>query len=80
MISSCMKISHIHLAGATMGIYVQTTNLILVACLEDFTTPVSEPPTVDAMILDGAEVVHQLDPRTARTFSDYADTVFIPTQ
>ena len=35
----------------------------LVDCLED---------------LDGAEVVHQLDPRTARTVSDYADTVVQP--
>ena len=50
----------------------------LVDCLEDFTTPVPDPPAVDAIILDGAAVVHLLDPRTARTFKDYADTVFLP--
>ena len=49
-----------------------------VACLEDFTTPgpVSDPPTVDAIISDCPAVVHLLDPRTARTSSDYADRVF----
>ena len=33
-------------------------------------------PNVDAIILDGAAVVHMLHPGTARTFQDYADTVF----
>ena len=50
----------------------------IVACLEDFTTPVSDPPTVDAIISDCPAVVHLLDPRTARTFSDYAERVFQP--
>ena len=49
----------------------------LVACFGDFTTPVSDPPSVDTIILDGAAVVHLLDPRTAHTFSDYTDTVYI---
>ena len=35
----------------------------------------SDPPAVDTIILDGAAVVHLLDPRTAQTFSDYTDTV-----
>ena len=48
------------------------------ACLEDFTTPVFDPPTVDAIISDCPAVVHLLDPRTARTFSDYAGRVFQP--
>ena len=47
-------------------------------CLEDFTTPVSDPPTVDAIISDSPAVVHLLYPRTARTFSDYADRAFQP--
>ena len=38
----------------------------------------SDPPAVDAIILDGPAVVHLLDPRTARTFSDYADTFIMP--
>ena len=50
----------------------------LVACLDDFTTPVSDPPAVDTIILDGAAVVHLLDPRIAQTFSDYTDTVTMP--
>ena len=50
----------------------------LVACLDDFTTPVSDPPAVETIILDGAAVVHLLDPRTAQAFSDYTDTVTMP--
>ena len=52
----------------------------LVACLDDFTTPVSvsDPPAVDTIILDGAAVVHLLDPRTAQTVSDYTDTITMP--
>ena len=50
----------------------------LVACFDDFTTYVSDPPAVDTIILDGAAVVHLLDPRTAQTFSDYTDTVTMP--
>ena len=46
--------------------------------MDDFTTPVSDPPAVDTIILDGAAVVHLLDPRTAQTFSDYTDTVTMP--
>ena len=48
------------------------------ACFDDFTTPVSDPPAVDTIILDGAAVVHLLDPRTAQTFSDYTYTVTMP--
>ena len=50
----------------------------LVACLDDFTTPVSDPPAVDTLILDGAAVVHLLDPRTPQTVSNYTDTVTMP--
>ena len=50
----------------------------LVACFDYFTTPLSDPPAVDTIILDGAAVVHLLDPRTAQTFSDYTDTVTMP--
>ena len=35
----------------------------------------SDPPAVDTIILDGAAVVHLLDPRTTQTFSDYTDTI-----
>ena len=48
------------------------------ACLDDFTTTVSDPPAVNTIILDGAAVVNLLDQRTAQTFSDYTDTITIP--
>ena len=35
-------------------------------------------PEVDAIILDGAVVVHMLHPATAKTFQEYADFVFGP--
>ena len=38
----------------------------------------SDSPTVDVIISDCPAVVHLLDPRTARTFSDYAGRVFQP--
>ena len=38
----------------------------------------TDPPVVDTILLDGAAVVHLLDPRTAQTFSDYTDTVTMP--
>ena len=50
----------------------------LVVCLDDFTTPVSDPPAMDTIILDCAAVVHLLDPRTAQAFSDYTYTVTMP--
>ena len=50
----------------------------LVACLDDFTIPVSDPSAVDTIILDGAAVVPLLDQRTAQTFSDYTDIVTMP--
>ncbi len=50
----------------------------LVACFDDFTTPVSDPPAVDTIILNGASVVQLLDPRTPQTFNDYTDTVTMP--
>ena len=55
------------------------TKTDLVACLDDFNTPVSDPPAVDTIIiLDGGAVVQLLDPRTAQTFNDYTDTVTMP--
>jgi len=35
-------------------------------------------PAVDAVFLDGACVVQMLNPGTAKTFQDYADSVFMP--
>ena len=33
---------------------------------------------VDAIILDGSAIVQMLNPRTSKTFQEYADTVFAP--
>ena len=47
--------------------------------MDDFTTPASDPPAVDTIIiLDGGAVVQLLDPRTPQTFNDYTDTVTMP--
>ena len=35
-------------------------------------------PHVDAMILDGAAMVHMIKPGAAKTFRAYAENVFIP--
>ena len=45
-------------------------------CLELCEKQLLHVPNVDAIILDGATVVHMLHPGTARTIQDYADTVF----
>ena len=50
----------------------------LVKCLENLGTSVSDSPSVDAVICDGAAVVHLLHPRTAQTFNEYASTIFLP--
>ena len=77
MISSCMKSFH-RQSLSDHGNLRANNKCDLVACFDDFTTPVSDPPAVDTIILDGAAVVHLLDPRTPQTFSDYTDTVTMP--
>ena len=47
-------------------------------CLEGHAEPQSEAPTVTAVVLDGAVIVHMLKPGTAKTFEEYAQQVFIP--
>ena len=48
----------------------------LLHCIELCEKQLLQAPNVDAIILDGAAVVHMLHPGTARAFQDYADTVF----
>ena len=51
----------------------------LVQCLEALQSKKPNgPPTVESMVLDGAVAVQMLNPRTARTFQEYFDTVFMP--
>ena len=44
----------------------------LLVCLEGHAEPLSEAPTVTAVVLDGAVIVQMLKPGTAKTFEEYA--------
>ena len=48
----------------------------LVKCMEKTSRPTAESPEVEVAILDGAVVVQMVSPGTARTFEEYADSVF----
>ena len=55
----------------------------LLKCLEPLAPRPQTSPEVDAKILDGAALVHMLEPKHAatvvtKTFQDYADIVFMP--
>ena len=69
---------------ATNGIMNTTTKSDLIECLESITPALESPPTIDVKILDGACLVHTLDPKynrtqkTVKTFKDFSDIMFIP--
>ena len=46
--------------------------------LEQLVEPKSHPPQVSSVILNGAAVVHMLNPGQSKTFLDYATDVFVP--
>ena len=51
----------------------------LICCLvEDESGIATERPSVDAVILDGAAVVHLLKPVGLKTFAEYSSEVFSP--
>ncbi|CAB3979534.1 Hypothetical predicted protein [Paramuricea clavata] len=50
----------------------------LIKCLPNTTPQSPKQPEADVVILDGAVIVQMLQPRTARTFIEYATTVFAP--
>ena len=50
----------------------------LVQCLQGTTEASAESPQVDVKVFDGAVVVQMLHPKTARTFQEYTQTVFLP--
>lgn len=54
------------------------TKTDLLHCIMIDNTDSQPAPVVDAVFLDGAAVVQMLNPSTAKTFQDYADTVFVP--
>jgi hypothetical protein len=50
----------------------------LLHCIESVETDSPATHVVDAVFLDGAAVVQMLSTGTAKTFQDYADSVFVP--
>ena len=57
----------------------QTTKSDLMECIESLSTQPEDIPSIDVIIVDGAGLVHILDPRkakvTVKTFQDYAQLV-----
>ncbi len=49
----------------------------LVHCLETLVDAEEDTPEVEALLLDGAAVVHMLKPGAAKTFQSYAHDVFV---
>lgn len=55
-----------------------TNKAALLTCLETDTTTTRNAPSVEVKMFDGAAIVQMLQPKTARTFQDYAEQVFVP--
>ena len=53
------------------------SNVDILPCLEVKTAPSVASPLADATFLDGAAVVHMLNPGIAKTFLDYVEQVFL---
>ena len=66
-------------ALANLGELNGGSNSDLICCLEEIkNSVVASKPNVDAVILDGAAVVHMLKPGGCTFFTDYSATVFCP--
>src|SRR6218665_425874 len=50
----------------------------LLSCLSNVCQPMLTSPCVDALVIDGAAIVNMLQPKSAGTFADYANLIFIP--
>jgi hypothetical protein len=50
----------------------------LLLCLQGIKECTDEAPKVDAKILDGAVLVQMMPPKTATTFQEYSEDVFLP--
>ena len=50
----------------------------LLSCLETLSEPTSVVPPTSCIVLDGAVIIQMLKPATAKTFSEYAQRVFVP--
>ena len=67
---------------ASNGVMHRTTKSDLMPNLESLAAQPTFPPRVDVKLVDGAALVHILDPKkstaTVNTFKDYANFVFLP--
>ena len=67
---------------ASNGIMHHTSKSDLLECLESLVPQPESIPKVDVKIIDGAALVHMLDPHKSsqpiRTFKDYSQLVFLP--
>ena len=67
---------------ASNGIIHHTSKSDLLECLEPLAPQPESIPKVDVRIIDGAALVHMLDPHKSsipiRTFRDYSQLVFLP--
>ena len=50
----------------------------LLSCLEKICPAQAEMPNVDALLLDGAEILHMQKPGASKTFQEYSQYVFLP--
>ena len=71
--NQCYPPSLSHFGSLRMGNKAQ-----LLPCLEDLAVSQADKPTVDALIMDGAAIVHMIPPRNCSTFAAYARNVFLP--
>ena len=69
---------------ASNGIMNTTSKSDLIGCFQNVVPFEETMPTVDAKVVDGAELIQTLDPKKSishalvNTFQDYADHIFIP--
>ena len=61
-----------------MGQQRQGTKSDLLDCLEQCAPSIKGVTDVDAIVIDGAVIIHMLKPGSCRTFEDYAQNVFKP--
>ena len=87
MISLPMKITHgprLWLQMALCSIMYSSNKSDLMDCLESMSPSLESELTVDVITIDGAALLHTLDPKKSNTiapvntFADYSEQVFIP--
>ncbi len=63
---------------SNLGKLRQGTKADLLSCLENCIELAPSQPDAEVAILDGAVLVNFLKPLTAKTFNDYAKSLFVP--